>query len=492
MLKRILTTTLLILVFSHKTLAASGALFAIQESGDTLEAPAVITICANILAQVSCQNFTVTRANLGITTTTGHNYALAGIKIDTSTFKVLNASCPTSINGFCSIPLNDRTPVEIPITTTGVRLASENSTHTEVGVAYSQTNTASGGLTPYTFSVFSGSLPAGTSLNTLTGVVSGTPNTSGVFHYVIQVEGADGSTAVSGTTGTMATQLAITATDSERNEVGQIYSQTNVASGGTSPYTYSLASGTLPDGTSLDTSTGTVSGHPTIAGSYTYSIQVADSDGGIQTTTPGTTTIIAGTVSLVATPSTYTEANVAYSQVNTVVHGVAPFTYSLYSGTLPSGTTLNTSTGTVSGTPANSGAGAFSYTIEVTDDDGAMAIASSSGTIYSQLTITPTASTNKEVNVAYSQTNVASGGDGSYTYSLASGTLPTGTTLDTATGTVSGTPSASGAFTYTIRVTDGNGGSATTSSITGTINPVLAITPTASTNKEVNVAYSQN
>ena len=265
--------------------------------------------------------------------------------------------------------------------------------------------------------------------------------------------------------------------------------KTNVASGGDGSYTYSLASGTLPTGTTLDTATGTVSGTPSASGAFTYTIRVTDGNGGSATTSSITGTINP-VLAITPTASTNKEVNVAYSQTNVASGGDGSYTYSLASGTLPTGTTLDTATGTVSGTPSASGA--FTYTIRVTDGNGGSATTSSiTGTINPVLAITPTASTNKEVNVAYSQTNVASGGDGSYTYSLASGTLPTGTTLDTATGTVSGTPSASGAFTYTIRVTDGNGGSATTSSITGTINPVLAITPTASTNKEVNVAYSQ-
>ena len=364
------------------------------------------------------------------------------------------------------------------------------STNKEVNVAYSQTNVASGGDGSYTYSLASGTLPTGTTLDTATGTVSGTPSASGAFTYTIRVtDGNGGSATTSSITGTINPVLAITPTASTNKEVNVAYSQTNVASGGDGSYTYSLASGTLPTGTTLDTATGTVSGTPSASGAFTYTIRVTDGNGGSATTSSITGTINP-VLAITPTASTNKEVNVAYSQTNVASGGDGSYTYSLASGTLPTGTTLDTATGTVSGTPSASGA--FTYTIRVTDGNGGSATTSSiTGTINPVLAITPTASTNKEVNVAYSQTNVASGGDGSYTYSLASGTLPTGTTLDTATGTVSGTPSASGAFTYTIRVTDGNGGSATTSSITGTINPVLAITPTASTNKEVNVAYSQ-
>ena len=88
------------------------------------------------------------------------------------------------------------------------------------------------------------------------------------------------------------------------------------------------------------------------------------------------------------------------------------------------------------------------------------------------LTITPTASATIQVGQSYAQTNVASGGTPSYVYSLASGALPAGTTLNTSTGTVSGTPTTSGAFSYAIKVTDSGtptAQTATTTTVSGRI-----------------------
>ncbi|MEJ0096838.1 MAG: putative Ig domain-containing protein [Bauldia sp.] len=65
-------------------------------------------------------------------------------------------------------------------------------------------------------------------------------------------------------------------------------------------------------------------------------------------------------------------------------------------------------------------------------------------------TIPPT----KKVGASYSQTNVASGGTPSFTYTLTDGSLPLGTSLNASTGTVSGTPTTSGTFSYQITVTD--------------------------------------
>lgn len=63
-----------------------------------------------------------------------------------------------------------------------------------IGTAYSETISAQGGVSPYTFAVVSGSLPAGLSLNTSTGVISGTPTTAATSTFTVQVTDANGST----------------------------------------------------------------------------------------------------------------------------------------------------------------------------------------------------------------------------------------------------------------------------------------------------------
>jgi hypothetical protein len=366
-----------------------------------------------------------------------------------------------------------------------VTLTATPSADKEVGVAYSQTNVASRGITPYIYSVSAGTLPAGTTLNTATGTVSGTPTTAGAFSYTIQVTDYDGRTATAATSGTIAATLVLTATSSTNTQVGIAYAQTNVASGGVTPYLYSISAGTLPAGTTLNTTTGTVSGTPTTSGAFSYTIEVTDGEG--ITATAQTSGTIAS-VGLVATPSTDTEVGAAYSQTNVASAGFTPYVYSVFAGTLPAGTTLSPTTGTVSGTPTT--AGAFSYTIEVTDHNGNTATAATSGTIAVAIALTATPSTDTEIGVAYSQVNTVSGGIAPYLYSVSGGTLPAGTTLDATTGTVSGTPTTAGAFSYTIKVTDHDGQAATAETI-GTIAAVVTLTATPSTNTEVGAVYSQ-
>ncbi|MGA8613185.1 MAG: Ig domain-containing protein [Xanthobacteraceae bacterium] len=149
-----------------------------------------------------------------------------------------------------------------------LKLKSQPSSTHQAGQSYSQTNAGSGGTTPYIYS-YTGTLPAGTTLDTKTGTVSGTATAAGPFSYTIKI--TDGSSPPQMAANVMSGMiepptLTMPATVTATGQVGQSYSQTNEAKGGTPPYTYLLARGdTLPDGTTLDPKTGTVSGKPTKA-----------------------------------------------------------------------------------------------------------------------------------------------------------------------------------------------------------------------------------
>jgi hypothetical protein len=265
---------------------------------------------------------------------------------------------------------------------------------TQVGQSYSQTNVASGGSPPYSYTVLAGSLPAGTALNASTGTVSGTAALAGPFSYTIKVtdSSSPAQTATQSTNGTISpVTLTLTATASGATQVSQSYSQANVASGGTTPYSYSVASGAPPPGTSLSASTGTVAGIPTAAGPFSYTIKVTDSSSPSQTATQSTSgTITSATLTLVATTSTKTQVGQSYSQTNVASGGTTPYSYSVASGAPPPGTSLNTTTGTVSGTPT--APGPVSYTIKVTDSSNPAQTAtqSTSGTIAPATTPTVT------------------------------------------------------------------------------------------------------
>jgi hypothetical protein len=145
-----------------------------------------------------------------------------------------------------------------------------------VGTAYSQTLIATGGTTPYTWSIISGSLPAGLSLSS-SGVVSGTPTTAGgPTSVTFQVTDSVNATATKSLSITIAMPPTISTSSLPQGTVGLAYSQTLIATGGTSPYNWTVVTGSLPAGLTLSSS-GLISGTPTAAvGPTSVTFKVTD------------------------------------------------------------------------------------------------------------------------------------------------------------------------------------------------------------------------
>jgi len=148
-----------------------------------------------------------------------------------------------------------------------------------VGVAYSQALTATGGASPYTWSIASGTLPVGLTLS-LSGVISGTPTTAGgPASVTFKVTDNASGTSTKVLPITITTIPSISTITLPNATVGVAYSQTLTATGGTSPYTWSIASGTLPAGLTLNSS-GLISGNPiTAGGPVSITFKVSDSAG---------------------------------------------------------------------------------------------------------------------------------------------------------------------------------------------------------------------
>lgn len=188
------------------------------------------------------------------------------------------------------------------------------------------------------------------------------------------------------------TQLALVATAATGSTVGAQFNQVNIASGGVEPYSYAIVSGSVPIGTSLNLSTGIVSGTPTVQGNYVYTVQVTD--GISQTNAAPISVMISPTTPLTLTASTATSTavNGQFNQTNTAAGGATPYTYAITSGAPPAGTSLNASTGVVSGTASN--AGSYNYTVTVSDNTGVIASANVNAVIMSaSASLTLTAST---------------------------------------------------------------------------------------------------
>jgi putative Ig domain-containing protein len=228
--------------------------------------------------------------------------------------------------------------------------------------AYSLQLTAAGGGTQ-TWSISSGALPAGMTLNASTGMLSGTPTQTGDYHFQVKV--ADGTRSdVQTYAMSVVEPLAIAAGSASapaQIEVGRAYSATLTATGGRSPYTWSATN--LPTWLTLDPATGAISGQPTVPGTVTAEITVTDALG--LKTTQNLTVAVAAKLAFVNKPLPRGKVGRSYHGRLATVGGVAPRAFRLLRGKLPAGLRLNTLTGALSGTPRK--AGTYRFTVRVRD-----------------------------------------------------------------------------------------------------------------------------
>ena len=165
--------------------------------------------------------------------------------------------------------------------TSAISITPPSLPNATVAQAYSATSlNATGGAAPYTYAVTAGSLPAGMSLSSA-GTLSGTPTAGGTFNFTVRATDAVSTVGSRPYTMTVSTPtISITPTTIPVITVGVAYSQTITASGGTAPYTYAITGGSLPTGLSL-TANGTLSGTPTAAGPYSFTVTATDSSTGV-------------------------------------------------------------------------------------------------------------------------------------------------------------------------------------------------------------------
>jgi hypothetical protein len=344
-----------------------------------------------------------------------------------------------------------------------------------LNVPYSQTQpfTASGGTGSYTYSVTNGQLPDGLAL---TGnIISGTPMVAGIFEFnITALDTVNLFTGSQRYSITINPEIVLPSLPPAT--MGTLYKEVITPSGGTGPYTFTVT-GSLPPGLTL---TGDIiSGTPTTAGTYSFIITVRDSLGstGLRSYS---FTVNPPIITLSPTGLPAGQVGTQYSQpeVFTATGGSGSYTYSVTLGALPTGLTLTGDT--ISGTPTV--AGTFDFNITATDADPNHFTGSQRYTI----TISPQPVTIPSVSLLvpvvdtpYTQPITAGGGTPPYKYTVTDGTLPTGLTLNPDTGIISGTPTKTGPFTFTITVTDAQGATGSqTYTITVTVAPSQTFTET--------------
>jgi hypothetical protein len=160
--------------------------------------------------------------------------------------------------------------------------------------------------------------------------------------------------------------LQITTTSIPEAMAGQAYSETFAATGGKTPYHWKLTTGTLPQGLSFTGATGVLAGTTAQTGSYTLTFQVTDSSWPTQLTASGQYVLaVSSVLEITTTLLPQITAGSTYSASATGVGGIAPYSWSVSSGKLPTGISLGSVTGDFSGTTSQTGN--FSFTIKLTD-----------------------------------------------------------------------------------------------------------------------------
>jgi hypothetical protein len=316
-----------------------------------------------------------------------------------------------------------------------------------VNDSYNQTLAAMPAGGGYTFALMDGALPDGLSLSG--GVLSGTPTRGGTFTITVRAT----ATSFENCQGTRTYNLVIlcptiTLSSLTGGVAGEAYSRTITASPAGGDYTFSRATA-LPPGLTLS-SDGTLSGTPTQAGTFNFTVR-AGGFGSCAKLQAYSLTFTCPTVTLSELPGG--TAGLAYNHSLTTIPGSTGGVFSLTSGSLPPGLSLS-SDGTLAGVPSQTGL--FNFRIS------ASAFGSCGGfrdyqllVTCSSVTINPQALPGGTVGAAYDQILTASP-SGAYTYRVTSGALPTGLMLDAATGRITGAPTSGGAFTFTVQASASN------------------------------------
>jgi hypothetical protein len=376
----------------------------------------------------------------------------------------------TSVGGAGSLTATAAAPISAPVTASGLSATKY------VNRSWTLTN---GGITSpaysATFSFAPTDLQGGANTSNLIVAknTSGTWSNPSVGTRTSTSTQATGLTAFSdfelGEAGCPTITLAPAAGALPGATTGSAYSQAISSSGGATPVTYAVTSGSLPAGLSL-AGGGALTGTPTAAGNASFTVTATDANG-CTGNAAYTLAVTCPTITVApaagALPGGNTSA--AYSQTISASGGTSPYTFAVTAGSVPTGLTLATG-GAISGTPT--ALGNASFTVTATDANGCTGSAAYTVNVTcGAIAVAPGSLPNGTQNSAYSQTITASGGTGPYTFAVTSGTLPAGLTL-AAGGALTGTPTGTGTSNFDVTATDAN-------ACTGVQSYALTIDPAA-------------
>ena len=332
-----------------------------------------------------------------------------------------------------------------------------------VGTPFSYQITASN--SPTSFAAVG--LPAGLSINQTTGLISGTPNVAGTSNVTVGATNAagTGSATLTLTVTTTSSAPTISSASTASGTVGAAFSYQVTANN--SPTSFG-ASG-LPTGLTVNTTTGLISGSPTVAGTSNVSLSATNSTG---TGTAALTLTIANAAPVITSGTTASgTVGTAFSYQITASNSPTSFAAS----GLPAGLTVSTTSGLISGTPTT--AGTSTVTLNATNSGGTgtatltLTVSIAAPVISSSTTATGTVGTAFSYQITASNSPTSFGATG----------LPAGLSVNTTTGLISGTPTATGTSSVTLSATNKTGTGAAILTLTISSNvPVVTSGGTAS------------
>ena len=360
----------------------------------------------------------------------------------------------------------DDTTVNVPITLDAPAPA-------DITIPVSTVDGTAKAGTDYSTTATSVTIPAGSSQAFLPVTIRGIQAVSPQVAFSVQLGTPAGATQVSSGTATVtivshtadatvptarSAPLFTTTGVPDTAQVGQPYNATVSASGVPEPG-YSITGGKLPAGIALNARTGQLSGTPTAAGTYSFTIGASNTIGDPASTGVLQITVVASNAPptfTASTPPASTKVGTAYAYTFAASGNPDP-TFAVATGNLPPGIGLNPVSGVLSGSATV--AGSYTFTISATNGVGSPALTGPIAITVAAADSVP-AFTNAfppaaAVGGQYSYSFTASGSPAP-TFSVASGTLPAGLALSS-TGDLTGTPTTAGTSTFTIKATNAAG-----------------------------------
>ena len=293
--------------------------------------------------------------------------------------------------------------------------------------------------------------------------------------------------------------LVISTTTLPSGVAGTAYSASVAASGGTGTLHWAVATGSLPAGIVLSSTTGALTGTPNTAGTFTFGVSVTDTATNPNVVTQSYTIVISPTPPTVTTTSLPNGVSgTAYTAGGTTTGVQLTYTggssgtpvWAISTGSLPAGLTLSTS-GLISGTPTNAAAGAtYTFSVTVTIGTQTSAAQQLSITIPALPTVTTTSLPSGNIGIGYSQQLTYTGGaGGTVSWAITSGSLPAGSGLTLSpNGLLSGTPTTATTYSFSAAVTVGTQTSAP-QAYTLVVNSLI-VTSSSTATGEVGLPFS--